>query len=58
MATNPLPLVVPCHRVVRSDGRVGQYGAGGTARKARMLAAEGVSLEERRGIACVLRSEP
>ncbi len=26
MATNPIPLVVPCHRVVRSDGSVGQYG--------------------------------
>ena len=58
MATNPLPLVVPCHRVVRSDGRVGEYGAGGTARKARMLAAEGVSLEDRGGAACVLRSDP
>lgn len=27
-ATNPLPVVVPCHRVVRSDGAVGQYLAG------------------------------
>ncbi|MFD7922331.1 methylated-DNA--[protein]-cysteine S-methyltransferase [Streptomyces sp. NPDC059740] len=27
-ATNPLPLVVPCHRVVRSDGSVGQYAGG------------------------------
>jgi methylated-DNA-[protein]-cysteine S-methyltransferase len=27
-ATNPLPLVVPCHRVVRSDGTLGQYLAG------------------------------
>ncbi|MGH9129107.1 MAG: methylated-DNA--[protein]-cysteine S-methyltransferase [Acidimicrobiales bacterium] len=27
-ATNPLPLVVPCHRVVRSDGSTGQYGGG------------------------------
>ena len=26
MATNPLPLIVPCHRVVRSDGSVGEYG--------------------------------
>ncbi|WP_419917925.1 methylated-DNA--[protein]-cysteine S-methyltransferase [Candidatus Poriferisocius sp.] len=26
MATNPIPVVVPCHRVVRSDGSVGQYG--------------------------------
>lgn len=27
-ATNPLPVVVPCHRVVRSDGTPGQYIAG------------------------------
>ena len=28
MATNPLPIVVPCHRVIRSDGTIGQYGGG------------------------------
>ncbi len=38
-ATNPLPVVVPCHRVVRSDGRVGQY-AGGTYAKKALLALE------------------
>jgi methylated-DNA-[protein]-cysteine S-methyltransferase len=27
-ATNPVPIVVPCHRVVRSDGTPGQYGGG------------------------------
>lgn len=26
MSTNPFPLIVPCHRVVRSDGSVGEYG--------------------------------
>ena len=26
MSTNPLPIIVPCHRVVRSDGSVGGYG--------------------------------
>ena len=26
MSSNPIPLVVPCHRVVRSDGSVGEYG--------------------------------
>ncbi len=35
-ATNPLPLVVPCHRVVRSDGSVGQY-VGGADAKVRLL---------------------
>jgi methylated-DNA-[protein]-cysteine S-methyltransferase len=35
-ATNPLPLVVPCHRVVRSDGVVGSY-LGGPAAKALLI---------------------
>lgn len=33
-ATNPLPVVVPCHRVVRSDGTVGRYVGGTDAKKA------------------------
>ncbi len=28
MANNPVPLLVPCHRVVRNDGRTGQYAFG------------------------------
>lgn len=32
-ATNPVPLIVPCHRVVRSDGSVGHYGGGPAAKK-------------------------
>jgi methylated-DNA-[protein]-cysteine S-methyltransferase len=32
-ATNPLPLVVPCHRVVRSDGSPGQYVGGADAKQ-------------------------
>lgn len=35
-ATNPLPLVVPCHRVVRSNGTTGEY-IGGTAAKQTLL---------------------
>lgn len=35
-ATNPLPVVVPCHRVVRSDGALGQY-VGGAAAKGWLL---------------------
>jgi len=38
-ATNPLPVVVPCHRVVRSDGTLGQY-AGGTDAKRSLLSLE------------------
>jgi methylated-DNA-[protein]-cysteine S-methyltransferase len=41
-ARNPLPLVVPCHRVVRSDGTLGQYG-GGAANKERLLRMEGAA---------------
>ena len=41
-ANNPLPLVVPCHRVVRSDGSIGQY-LGGTDAKQALLAMEAVT---------------
>ncbi|MGF7121757.1 methylated-DNA--[protein]-cysteine S-methyltransferase [Rhodococcus sp. BE178] len=33
-ATNPLPLFVPCHRVVRSDGSMGQYAGGAETKRA------------------------
>jgi methylated-DNA-[protein]-cysteine S-methyltransferase len=36
---NPVPIVVPCHRIVRSDGRPGHYG-GGDAMKVALLAME------------------
>ena len=39
-ARNPVPLLVPCHRVVRSDGSTGQY-AGGAEAKSRLLRMEG-----------------
>jgi methylated-DNA-[protein]-cysteine S-methyltransferase len=38
-ATNPLPVVVPCHRVLRSDGTLGGY-AGGAAAKMTLLSLE------------------
>jgi methylated-DNA-[protein]-cysteine S-methyltransferase len=38
-ASNPVPIVVPCHRVVRSDGTIGQY-AGGVKAKAALLTLE------------------
>ena len=38
LAKNPLPLIVPCHRVVRSDGEIGGFSAaGGITLKKRML---------------------
>jgi len=42
LAHNPVPLVVPCHRVVRSDGSLGQYSLGGPGAKRTILAAEGL----------------
>jgi len=41
LAKNPIPLVVPCHRVVRSDGHLGNYSLGGVRRKRTLLQAEG-----------------
>lgn len=40
LGRNPLPLVIPCHRIVRSDGTMGGY-SGGAERKRRLLALEG-----------------
>ena len=44
MGRNPVPILIPCHRVVRSDGTLGGYG-GGLAVKRQLLALEGISLE-------------
>jgi O-6-methylguanine DNA methyltransferase len=46
LAHNPVPLVVPCHRVVRSDGLIGQYSLGGPAVKRQVLASEGLDPDE------------
>jgi methylated-DNA-[protein]-cysteine S-methyltransferase len=43
LAANRIPLVIPCHRVLRADGRPGAFSApGGTRTKKRLLALEGV----------------
>ena len=43
MATNPVPLIIPCHRVLAAGGKVGGFSApGGAASKIRMLELEGV----------------
>ena len=39
---NPVPLIVPCHRVVRTDGTLGQYSLGGPGNKRAILAWEGL----------------
>ena len=42
---NPIPFLIPCHRVVRSDGSEGEYGFG-PALKRELLTAEDVNLDE------------
>jgi methylated-DNA-[protein]-cysteine S-methyltransferase len=43
MGRNPVPIIIPCHRVLASGKRMGGFSAhGGTATKARLLALEGV----------------
>lgn len=42
LATNPLPIVVPCHRIVRSDGALGRY-LGGIEMKGELLRLEGAA---------------
>jgi len=51
LAHNPVPLVVPCHRVVRSDGLIGQYSLGGPANKRAILSAEGLDPDELEALA-------
>lgn len=46
LGRNPVPVLIPCHRVVHTDGRIGNYGLG-AAMKARLLAGEGVDVGER-----------
>ena len=54
---NPKPVVVPCHRVVKSDGGLGGYmgsAKGGLRRKAELLESEGVKV--RNGRVCLKAS--
>lgn len=45
MAKNPMPLIIPCHRVLAAGGRLGGFSApGGAQTKARMLKMEGVEV--------------
>jgi len=49
VANNPLAIYVPCHRVIKSDGAIGNYG-GGVERKLRLLRAEGFAVDKGRRI--------
>ena len=45
VGANPMPIDVPCHRVIRSDGTLGGYsGVGGVKTKRALLQKEGVNL--------------
>jgi O-6-methylguanine DNA methyltransferase len=46
LAGNPITFVIPCHRVVRADGHIGEYGAGGPGAKREVLDHEGVNVAE------------
>ena len=44
LAKNPLPLIIPCHRIIRGDGKIGGFSAiGGTDLKAKLLRHEQTS---------------
>ena len=49
VASNPVPIYVPCHRVIRSDGSIGNYG-GGAERKLKLLRAEGFGVNRQRRV--------
>lgn len=44
MNKNPYPVIVPCHRVIKSDGKIGGY-AWGEKVKAKMLSNEGIKIK-------------
>jgi len=44
LAANPFPIIVPCHRAVRSDGRIGGF-QGGPAMKRALLEREGIAFD-------------
>ena len=45
MKKNPYPVIIPCHRVVKSDGKVGGYAYGQDV-KINMLLKEGVRIKD------------
>ena len=45
MKKNPYPVIVPCHRVVKSDGKIGGYAYGKNV-KSKMLTNEGIKIKD------------
>ena len=48
VARNPVPLIIPCHRVVRADGHIGNYSLGGVENKHDLLEYEGAAPDSAR----------
>lgn len=49
LARNPSPIEIPCHRVIRSNGKIGGYGGRlGAKEKAKLLVMEGVEIDDGR----------
>lgn len=47
LAKNPLPLIIPCHRIIRSDGKLGGFTApGGTIMKEKLLKHEEIIIKQ------------
>jgi methylated-DNA-[protein]-cysteine S-methyltransferase len=44
IGNNPFPIIIPCHRVIRSDGKIGGF-RGGTPMKVEILKNEGINIE-------------
>lgn len=44
LADNPFPILIPCHRVIRADGQLGQFG-GGSDMKKKLLEREGIIID-------------
>lgn len=57
MASNPIPIFIPCHRVIRSDGTIGNYG-GGVKNKITLLRNEGFALGSSARMPSSLRMPP
>jgi len=57
LAANPLPLIIPCHRVIRTDGKLGGFSAaGGQTVKKRMLSLEKVVVKQHQN--CLGKENP
>ena len=56
LARNPFPLVIPCHRTIRSDGSLGGFG-GGLKLKRQLLELEGVRFDQRGKVVSIVNSQ-